>query len=88
MKEFLKDLLRQLFGLQKPREGKVELTRRAVTEMLNNGLYPELIEQAFRTGIEVRSGVIVKKFQKYIVGIYYKYDITEEVYKVLFCYKN
>jgi len=88
MKEFIKDILRLLFGLTKPREGKIVLTRRATNEMLNNGLYPELIKDVFKYGMEVKKEVIVKKYSNYTVGLYYKYDGVEDEYRVTFIFKN
>ena len=86
--EFLKDILRQIFGLTKPREGKIILTRRATDLMLENGLYPELIRDTFKYGIETRTEVIVKKYPKYKIGVYYKYDGVEDVYRITFLFKN
>jgi hypothetical protein len=88
MKEFVLDILRQVFGLSKPRSGRIELTRRATTEMLNNGLYPEIIADTFKYGIEVRKEVIIKKYQYYTAGLYYKYDGIENLYRITFVFKN
>ena len=88
MKQILLDILRQLFGLQKPRAGKLVMTRRGTTEMYNNKLTPEVIKDVFIYGTETRPGLIVRKYAKYTVGLYYKYDIAEENYKITFVYKN
>jgi hypothetical protein len=56
--------------------------------MLNNGLYPEIIADTFKNGVEIRKEVIVKKYQNYTAGIYYKYDGIEDVYRITFVFKN
>lgn len=88
MKAFIQDILWQLLGLTSPRAGKVVLTRRAAGLMLENGVYPELIADAFRYGLEIRPGVIVKKYPQYNIGIYYRYDEAENSYFVTFIYKS
>lgn len=88
MKEFLVDILRQVFWLSKPRSGKIELTRRATTEMLNNGLYPEIIADIFKYGVEIRKEVIVRKYPSFIAGLYYKYDSIEDIFRITFVFKN
>ena len=86
--DFVIDILRQLFGGVKPREGRIELTHRAVNEMYQSGLYPELIRDIFKYGVETKKGLIVRKYAKYIAGIYYKYDGIEDVYRITFVYKS
>jgi hypothetical protein len=88
MKQILLDILRQLFGIQEPRAGKLVMTHRATTEMYQNGLNTEILKDVFRYGTETRPGLIVRKYAKYTVGLYYKYDIVEENYKITFVYKN
>ena len=88
MKEFIKDILRQLFGIQKPRAGKLELTYRATNEMYRNGLNTEILKDVFKFGTEAKKGLIVRKYAKYTVGLYYKYDEAEEAYNITFVYKN
>ncbi len=62
MKQFIKDMgreaLRQLFGLQKPRGGKIVLTRHAVQKMTEHKLDRETLENAFRHGRKGRSGML------------------------------
>jgi hypothetical protein len=76
MKQFIKDIgreaLRQLFGLQKPRGGKIILTRHAVQKMTEHKLDRETIENAFRHGRQGRSGKIIHKYARYSIGLYYK----------------
>src|SRR5437016_7501058 len=66
MKQFIKDMgreaLRQLFGLQKPRGGKIILTRHAVQKMTEHKLDRETLENAFRHGRKGRSGMIIHKY--------------------------
>jgi hypothetical protein len=76
MKQFIKDIgreaLRQLFGLQKPRGGKMILTRHAVQKMTEYKLDRQTIENAFRHGRLGRGGKIIHKYARYSVGLYYK----------------
>ncbi len=76
MKQFIKDMgreaLRQLFGLQKPRGGKIILTRHAVQKMTEHKLDRETLENAFRHGRKGRSGMIIHKYARYSIGLYYK----------------
>ena len=64
------------------------LTHRGVSEMYQNKLYPEILENTFRYGVEIRKGLIVKKYTKYTVSLYYKYDEAEEEYRITFVYKK
>src|SRR6266702_4649768 len=76
MKQLIKDIgraaLRQLFGLQKPRGGKIILTRHAVRKMTEHKLDRETLENAFRHGKKGRSGMIIHKYARYSIGLYYK----------------
>ena len=76
MKQLIKDIgkeaLRQLFGLQKPRGGKIILTRHAVQKMTEHKLDRETLENAFRHGRKGRSGIIIHKYARYSIGLYYK----------------
>jgi len=76
MKQFIKDIgreaLRQLFGLQKPRGGKIVLTAHAVRKMTEHKLVRETIENAFRHGRRGRAGMIIHKYARYSIGLYYK----------------
>ena len=67
-----KEALRQLFGLQKPRGGKIVLTSHAVRKMTEHKLDRETIENAFRHGRQGRSGMIIHKYARYSIGLYYK----------------
>jgi len=76
MKQLIKDIgreaLRQLFGLQKPRSGKIILTRHATQKMSEHKLDRETIENAFRHGRQGRAGMIMHKYARYSIGLYYK----------------
>jgi hypothetical protein len=76
MKQLIKDIgreaLRQLFGLQQPRSGKIILTRHAVQKMSEHKLDLETIENAFRHGRRGRAGMILHKYAHYSIGLYYK----------------
>ena len=76
MKQLIHDMgreaLRQLFGLQQPRAGKVVLSRHAVQKMTEYKLDREAIENAFRHGRRGRPGQIIHKYARYSIGLYYK----------------
>jgi hypothetical protein len=76
MKQFIKDIgreaLKQLFGLQKSRGGKIVLTSHAVRKMAEHKLDRETIENAFRHGRQGRGGMIIHKYAHYSIGLYYK----------------
>jgi hypothetical protein len=67
-----REALRQLFGLQKPRAGKLVLTRYAFQKMTDYKLDRETLENAFRHGRQARAGKIMHKYARYSVGLYYK----------------
>src|SRR5687767_9464028 len=76
MRQFIKDIgmevVRQVFGLQKPRGGKIVLTRHAFQKMTEHKLDLETIENAFRYGKRGRAGMIMHKYARYSIGLYYK----------------
>ena len=67
-----KEALRQLFGLQEPRGGKIALTTHAVRKMTEHHLDRQTIENAFRHGRQGRPGKIIHKYARYSIGLYYK----------------
>jgi hypothetical protein len=67
-----REALRQLFGLQKPRGGKLVLTHYAFQKMTEHKLDRETLENAFRHGKQARAGKITHKYARYSVGLYYK----------------
>jgi len=88
MKEFAKDILRQLFGLSKARDGKIVFSRLTVSRMNEYGLTGKTLLDVFRFGKEEKPGMIVQKYYEYSVGIYYKYDHEEGKYLITTCWKG
>ena len=76
MKQIMKDLwmeiFRQVFGVQKPRGGKLVLTRHAFQNMTEHNIDRETLENAFRHGKRGRAGMILHKYARYSIGLYYK----------------
>ena len=92
IKDFTNDVLKQLFGWTKPREGKIILTRHTSERMREYGLDFETLEDVFRHG-KGNSRKIVQKYANVIVGIYYKvekskYKPTENIYVITTCWKR
>jgi len=97
-KEFIKgifsEVFRQLFGLQKRRGGKLILTRHTLQKMGEYKVDQEILEGAFRYGIEYNRGKILRKFGRYSVGLYYKTYMlpvnkanqVEETYLITTCW--
>jgi ABC-type branched-subunit amino acid transport system ATPase component len=77
MKEFLTDMFNQIFGFQKPRTGKIIITRYAYQKMREYQLDDKTLEDTFRHGEEVKEGKIIRKYANYSVGIYYKLEETQ-----------
>jgi hypothetical protein len=67
-----KEALRQLFGLPKPRAGKIALSSHAFRKMTEHKLDRETLENAFRHGRQGRPGKIIHKYARYSIGLYYK----------------
>ena len=87
MKEFMLDLLRQLFGTSKARWGKIEFSQLAISRMNEYGLTEKTLVNVFRFGVQKKPGMIVQKFHAYSVGIYYKHDFAKGVYVITTCWK-
>jgi hypothetical protein len=96
MKEFLMDMFRQVFGVQKPRTGKIILTRYTYQKMREYQLDTDTLEDTFRNGEEVEKGKILRKYANYSVRIYYKLEETqlhkninsENRYVIITCWKG
>ena len=96
MKEFLTDLFRQIFGMQKPRTGNIIITRYAYQKMREYQLDCKTLEDAFRHGEEVKEGKILRKYANYSVGMFYKTEETqlhkhiksENRYVIITCWKG
>jgi hypothetical protein len=89
MKEFIKDIFRQLVGLTKPREGAGDIlfSQLTVNRMKKYGLTGKTLVNVFRFGIEKKPGMIIQEFYEYSVGIYYKYGHAEGKYIITTCWK-
>ena len=92
IKDFTNDVLKQLFGWTKPREGKIILTRYTIERMREYGLDFETLEDVFRYG-KGNSRKIIQKYANVIVGLYYKvekskYKPTENIYVITTCWKR
>ena len=74
MKEFILDILRQLFGLAKPRSGKIKFSKLSESRMNEYGISPKTIQNIFRFGVQKKPGMITQKFSTYSIGLYFKYD--------------
>jgi hypothetical protein len=91
-----REALRQLFGIQKPRSGKLILTRYAFQRMSEYKLDRETLENAFRHGKQARVGKITHKYAKYSIGLYYKRldspiqspQKPEDTYLITTCWKG
>jgi hypothetical protein len=77
MKEFLIEIFRQVFGMQKPRSGNIIITRYAYQKMREYQLDCKTLEDTFRHGEEVEEGKIVRKYANYSVGMFYKVEETQ-----------
>jgi hypothetical protein len=100
MKQIIKDIgmeiFRQVFGVQKPRSGSLVLTRNAIQKMTEHNLDRETLENAFRHGKRGRAGMIMHKYARYSVGLYYKRLQTsikrpvqpENTYLITTCWKG
>ena len=92
MKQVLKawcaDIVRQLFGWGRPRDGKLIITRHAVTKMHEYQLDVDTLEDVFRHGEEGQNGKITRQYANYSVGLYYRYDAAENKYVITTCWKG
>jgi hypothetical protein len=88
MKEFVLDILRQVFGLSKPREGSLIFTRYSYMKMTGYGLDVKTLVDVYRNGKEVKRGMIVKNFGKFHVGIVVKPDVNTDKFLLITCWKR
>jgi hypothetical protein len=88
MKEILVEIFRQLFGFQKPRTGKLRLTRYALKRMNEHQLDTDTLEDVFRHGKEVKKEMIIRKYTNYSVGITYRFDDAEEQFVIITCWRS
>jgi hypothetical protein len=90
-KDFLQDTIRQLFGVQTPRVGKLILTRHAHQKMQEHQLTTETLKDAFRYGeAKQKDGkfIITRKYTFTTVGMYYKHDLSSNKYVITTCWKG
>jgi hypothetical protein len=91
LKDFLLDMVKQLFGVSKPRQGKLVLTRHAHEKMREHQLTVATLEDAFRYGeAEEKEGkfIITRKYTFTTVGMYYKHDLASNKYVIVTCWKG
>jgi hypothetical protein len=91
LKDFLFDIVRQLFWVSKPRQGKLILTRHAHQKMQEHQLTVETIKDAFRYGeAQDKDGkfIITRKYTFITVGMYYKHDLASNKYVITTCWKG
>jgi hypothetical protein len=82
------DIIRQLFGWGRPRGGKLIITRHTVNRMHEQQLDVDTLEDVFRHGDEGQHGKITRQYASYSVGLYYRYDETENTYVITTCWKG
>ena len=88
LKDFAVDMLRQLFGWSKPRNGRLLLTRNAVQRMHEYQLTEKTLTDVFRYGEELKHQKIIRNYAGYSVGLYYKYDEAEDTFVITTCWKG
>jgi hypothetical protein len=86
--DFGMDIIRQLFGWDKPRQGKLIITRHATTKMHEHQLDVATLKDAFRHGQAGRNGKITRQYANYSVGLYYRYEAAENKYVITTCWKG
>ena len=70
-KEFIFDMIRQVFGWSKPRVGEIIVTPYTMQKMREYGLDIATLEDVFRHGVGKRHK-IVQRYSRTTVGIYFK----------------
>jgi hypothetical protein len=88
MKEFMLDILRQIFGWSKPRKGNLIFTRYSYNKMTEYGLDAKTIRDVFRLGREVKRDMIVRVYGRHHVGIVVKPDINTDGFLVITCWRR
>jgi hypothetical protein len=88
LKDFLIDAIYQVFGWGKPREGKLIVTRHAVTKMYEYQLDVNTLADVFRHGEEGANGKITRQYANYSVGLYYRYEAADNTYVITTCWKG
>ena len=80
MKQFLKDILKQLTGTSSPRKSKVEIGYWAYKQMRELRLDTDTLEDVFRHGRKVTT--IVQDYQNYTISIGFKWDERHSQYVI------
>jgi hypothetical protein len=96
IKEFFTDALYQVLGWQRPRSGRLFLTRHAFLKMREYQLDPETLQDAFRFGTPIEEDRVIRHYRDYSVGLIYKLDETqllrsnpaETKYLIITCWKG
>jgi hypothetical protein len=87
LKDFARDMLRQLFGWGKPREARMMLSRHALHKMHEYQLDVTTLKDVFRHG-ERTGEKITRQYANYSVGLYYKYDEAQQKFVITTCWKG
>jgi hypothetical protein len=88
LKDFAVDMLRQLFGWSKPRQGKLMLTRHALNKMHEYQLSEATLRDVFTYGDEDTNGRIIRHYAEYSVGLYFKVDEPSGKFVIITCWKG
>jgi hypothetical protein len=88
LKDFLLDVVRQLFGLSRPRQDKLILTRTALIRMHEHQLTVATIRDVFTHGEEDKPGRIIRQYAQYSVGLFFKLDERTGKYIITTCWKG
>jgi hypothetical protein len=88
LKDFLIDAMYQVLGWGKPRDGKLLLTRHAVTKMHEHQLDEDTLADVFRHGEEGTNGKMTRQYANYAVGLYYRYEAAENKFVIITCWKG
>ena len=71
IKDFIFDIIRQIFGWSKPRVGEIIVTPYTMRKMREYGLDIATLEDVFRHGVGNKHK-IVQRYSNAIVGLYFK----------------
>ena len=97
--DFGLDMLRQLFGWSKPRQGTLVFTRNAYQKMRDYQLTELTLLDTFRHGEQVNKGdtmQVTRQYTNYSVGLWYKVIYTpfhhnipsEKRFLIITCWKG
>jgi hypothetical protein len=80
MTNIIKDIIRQLFGWDKARAGKLSISYWASVQMRENRLDFDTLEDVFRHGRKVTT--IVQDYQNYSISLSYRWDENKTCYVI------